>query len=391
MERTNSPDSLSPRPFDGWALDVALALDQALPGFLARTYGGSNLARQARFAAFAAIDLHRPDALAERLRRVAPPDCAPGTISPLAQIATCLLTLRPRRILEGVYGSCPDGLVGLFARLGDSPISPDPHIYRLSWSLFAEPHHRERAKLLIETQGTVTAARIRVVSHLDGVLLRRSVLDHLTTPGEVASLQEAVRLIKSLVPEADDIRLGQSLDALGSRVGSHRSRIRSLATWTLGWLEGMQNAPVAGPFPTDDPDFRLLFGKALLEAGRRFRNCLPDHLGHVATGRRLYYEWTKEPGAIIELHCLSDGQGQTFYSAGQVSGVANARLLPADLNAIRARLSTAGVLFNGASIGQRAPLFAFLKIFEDEGVGDTYTSFLDTLSAVGDEQPMGAA
>src|SRR5918998_2622840 len=101
----------------------------------------------------------------------------------------------------------------------------------------------------METQGTVTAARIRVVSHLDGVLLRGSVLDHLTTPAEVASLQEAVRLIKSLVPEADDIRLGQSLDALGSRIGSHRSRIKSLATWTLGWLEGMQQAPVAGPFP----------------------------------------------------------------------------------------------------------------------------------------------
>jgi hypothetical protein len=34
----------------------------------------------------------------------------------------------------------------------------------------------------METQGTVTAARIRVVSHLDGVLLRRSVLDRLTKP-----------------------------------------------------------------------------------------------------------------------------------------------------------------------------------------------------------------
>lgn len=391
MERTNSPDSFHPRPFNGWALDAALALDQAQKGFLARSFRGSHLARQARFAAFAAIDLHHPDALAERLRRVAPPDCAPGTISPLAQIATCLLTLRPRRILEGVYGSCPDGLVGLFARLGDSPISPDPHIYRLTWRLFAEPHHRQRAKLLMETEGTITAARIRVVSHLDGVLLRRSVLDHLTTPGEVASLQEAVRLIKSLVPEADDIRLGQSLDALGSRIGSHRSRIRSLATWTLGWLEGMQNAPVEGPFPKDDPDFHLLFGKALLEAGRRFRNCLPDHLGHVALGRRLYYEWTKEPGAIIELHCLSDGRGRTFYSAGQVSGVANARLLPDDLNAIRARLGRAGVLFRGARTDQRAPLFGFLNIFEDEDVGDAYASFLDTLAKAGDEQPIGVA
>jgi hypothetical protein len=153
----------------------------------------------------------------------------------------------------------------------------------------------------------------------------------------------------------------------------------------------MQNAPVAGPFPKDDPDLRLLFGRALLEAGRRFRNCLPDHLGHVALGRRLYYEWTKEPGAIIELHCLSDGRGRTFYSAGQVSGVANARLLPDDLNAIRARLSTTGVLFNGASVGQRAPLFGFLNIFEDEDAGDAYAGFLETMETLQDENAMGVA
>ena len=57
MARTNSPDSLSPRPFDGWALDAALALDQAHPGFLAHSFRGSNLARQARFAALAALPL----------------------------------------------------------------------------------------------------------------------------------------------------------------------------------------------------------------------------------------------------------------------------------------------------------------------------------------------
>jgi hypothetical protein len=108
-------------------------------------------------------------------------------------------------------------------------------------------------------------------------------------------------------------------------------------------------------------------------------------------GRRLYYEWTREPGAIIELHCLSDGRGRTFYSARQVSGVANARLLPNDLNAIRTRLSRAGVLFNGASIGQRAPLFEFLKIFEDEDVGDTYVSFLNTLADAGNRHSMEVA
>jgi hypothetical protein len=274
--------------------------------------------------------------------------------------------------------------------LGDSPISPDPHIYRLTWSLFAEPHHRERAKLLMETEGTITTARIRVVSHLDGILLRRSVLDRLATRDEVASLEEALRLIRRLVPEADDARIVQSLDALGPGVGNHWSRMQGLAAWTLGWLEGMQKAPVAGPFPEDDPDFRLLFGKALLETGRRFRNCLPKHLGHVAAGRKLFYEWVREPGGIIELQCLSDGQGQTFYAVGEIRGVANSWLLPDDLNAIRARLSGAGVLFKGARTGQRAPMYSLLDVFEDQDAGDAYAGFLGGLEDAGDGQPMGS-
>jgi hypothetical protein len=391
LERTNSPDLFRPRLFDGWALDVALALDQAHPGFLAQSFRGSILARQARFAAFAAIDLHHPGALVEALRKVAPSDFVSGTISPVAQIAAYLLSLRARCILNGLYGSCPDGVVGLFARLGDSPISPDPHVYRLAWSLFAEPQHRQRAKLLMQSEGTITAARIRVVSELDGILLRRSVLDRLATSSEVASFREAVRLIKSLVPEADETRLGQSLDALGPCNTNHRSRIQSLATWTLGWLEGMQTNPVEGPFPQDDADLRLLVGPALLDAGRRYRNCLPQHLGHVAVGRRLYYEWLQEPGAIIELNCLRNGQGQCYYSVGQIQGVRNAHLRPEVLNAIRARLIRGGVLFHGAAIGQQAPLYGLLNIFEDEDVGDTYVSFLDGLEETGDEQPIEVA
>jgi len=327
----------------------------------------------------------------ERLRKVAPPDFVSRTISPVAQIAGYLLTLRARRILDGLYGSCPDGVVGLFTRLGDSPISSDPHVYRLAWSLFAEPQQRQRAKLLMQTEGTITAARIRVVSELDGILLRRSVLDRLATPGEVASFREAIRLIQSLVPEADETRLGQSLDALGPAVGNHWSRMQGLAVWTLGWLEGMQKAPVTGPFRDNDPDLRLLFGKALLEAGRRYGNCVPKHLGYVAVGRRLYYEWLREPGAIIELNCFRNGQGQGYYSVGQIQGVRNAHLRPEVLNAIRARLIRGGVLFHGAAIGQQAPLYGLLNIFEDEDVGDTYVSFLDGLEETGDEQPIEVA
>jgi hypothetical protein len=141
----------------------------------------------------------------------------------------------------------------------------------------------------------------------------------------------------------------------------------------------MERAPIAGPFPQDDPDFRFLVGPALLDAGRRFRNCLPQQLGELALGRKLFFEWLPEPGAIVELYCLSDGRGRCYFHAGQIRGVNNARLLPGDLNAIRARLSTAGVLFRGADIRQQAPLFGLLNVFDDEGADQTFVSFLDDL------------
>jgi hypothetical protein len=233
----------------------------------------------------------------------------------------------------------------------------------------------------METEGTITAARIRVVSRLDSVLLRRPVLDRLSNPGEVTSLQEAVRLIQALVPDATDERLAQSLDTLGSQQGSRRSQARSLSAWVLGWLAKAQRVPVQGPVPQDDPDFRLLLGCDLAEVGRQYGNCLGQYVGHVAAGRRVFLEHVREPEAIIELYCLHDGAGRAYYTVGQIRGKCNARLLPHDLDAIRARLSRHGVLFAGAP-GSRATIYPMLEIYDDDNV---IGGFLDDLEVEGAE------
>jgi hypothetical protein len=153
----------------------------------------------------------------------------------------------------------------------------------------------------------------------------------------------------------------------------------------------MQQAPVEGPFSDDDPDFRLLVGQTLVQAGRRYRNCLAQHLGHVAAGRRLYYEWLHSPGAVVELHCLSDGQKRIHFSVGQIRGKGNSRLLPEVLNQIRRCLSCSGVLFNGVNTGRRAPLNGLLDIFEDVDADDAVVSFLDDLEAVCADRALRAA
>ncbi len=152
------------RPFSGWALEAAVALDQAHPGFLAKTLRASDLTRQVRFAALAAVHFEPPSVISERFYGISSSGTQPPSTDPMALIAQRLLDLPPGQVLQAVFGSCPKGLLGLFARLGDSPISPDRGVYRLAWSLYAEPQHRQRARLLMRTEGLITAAKLRVVS-----------------------------------------------------------------------------------------------------------------------------------------------------------------------------------------------------------------------------------
>jgi hypothetical protein len=289
--------------------------------------------------------------------------------------------------MEAAFDSCPQGFVSLLARLGDSPVSPDPRIYRLAWSLYADPRHRDRVKLLMQTEGTIAASKILVVSHLDGLLLRRSVLDRISTPAEVQRLQEAVRLIKSLVPDATDDRLAQSLDGLGPLDTSRRLQVGRLSAWVLGWLAKAERCPDQGPLPHDDPDFRLLGGRDLAEVGRRYRNCLGQYVGHIAAGRRVFYEWTRDPGAVIELHCLHDGTGRTYYTVGQIRGRRNARLLSHDLDVIRARLSQHGILFAGAPVGSGTSMSTLLQVYDD---ADGFAGLLDNLGMEVEGQVMVA-
>lgn len=137
---------------------------------------------------------------------------------------------------------------------------------------------------------------------------------------------------------------------------------------------------MTGPLPENDPEFRLLVGRALIHAGCRYRNCIAGHLGQVAAGQKLIYEWLGELGAVIELNCLFDSSGKTYFSTGQIEGVGNSEPPIQVLNAIRSLLSQHGVLFTGAATGQFDLMKRLLAIYNDYAdwdVGDTYASLVD--------------
>jgi hypothetical protein len=327
----NSCQSHRPRPFGGFYLETACLLDAACPGFLNRVLYASNLRRAAIFAALAEIKLDGIDEAVSRLRSFAPTFCDPH-LDIWAQVARALLTLRAREVIQAIYGSVPDGFLGLLARIGADPLPRG--VYRLAHALYADPGQRVRAKLLRQSPGRVTADMVEVAARLDPVLLHQNVLVRVRNVGHVETMHAAIALIRALVPQANDEALHRSLDGL-------RPSDKDMARWIEVWLRRATQVPYAPPILANDPDLRVLNGHDLVRLARRFHNCGADRVGHVAAGLRCYLEWIGDGGpAVIELRRLSGGH----FLVEDLRGPKN-RDLDLDLaERIRAKLSTSGVL-----------------------------------------------
>ena len=150
-------------------------LDAACPGYLNRVLYASTLKRAIQFAAYSEIGFSQPEAMAARLRALALDACCP-TLDPVAQIARFLIALCPRDIARAVFGSVPEGFLGVLGRLGGDPL-PDPADYRLAFSLFADPTNKARAKLLRQKGGQVSAKHLRIAATLSSVLVHQQVFE----------------------------------------------------------------------------------------------------------------------------------------------------------------------------------------------------------------------
>lgn len=320
-----------PRSFSGSYLETACLLDAACPGTLNRLLYASNLRRAAVFAALAEIKLGGITDIAARLLPLAPAVCYPD-LDIWAQAARALLTLRAREIVQAIYGSAPDGYLGLLARIGGDPLPRG--VYRLAYALYADPAQQVRAKLLRQTPGRITADVIETAARLDPVLLHQQVLQRVRDVGQVDTVHAALTLIRALVPQANDEALHRSLDGL-------RQSDKDLARWIERWLRRSTRVPYAPPIPANDTDLRVLNGPEMVELGRRFRNCAADRVGHLAAGMRCYVEWTGNGGpAVVELRRLS---GDHFLIE-DMRGPKNCDLDPAFAERIRSKLSSFGVL-----------------------------------------------
>lgn len=338
-----------PKLFHGSYLEIACVLDAACPGFLGRVLYASDLRRSVTFVALAEFALKGPMELVARLSSISP-CCRSVDPDDYSQIARTLVNVRARKIISAIFGSAPDGFVGLLARLGADPL-PDLADYHLAYTLFADPQHTARAKLLRQSSGRLSAEKIKVAAKLDPALLHVAAFERIGDMQRVDALHAALAIIRALVPEATDETLHRSL-------GSLSPNDHSLAKWVQCWLRRMTRVPNLPPIPFDDPDLRVLHGCDMVEIGRRFQNCAATRLGYLALGTRAYAEWIG-PGepAVVELRGLSNGG----FVIEDIKGVNNSEPNPEVGAAIRQKLASMGI-FSFAGPGESSKSNAIVHL-----------------------------
>lgn len=111
--------------------------------------------------------MHQPEVFQARGAERAPDAMADiaHLESEVAKAARALVLLKPHKVIECLYGSCPDGRLGVFGRFGSAPLY-GAETYRLAFEMFSRPENKLRAKVLGQLAGQVRAEHVMVVAGL---------------------------------------------------------------------------------------------------------------------------------------------------------------------------------------------------------------------------------
>jgi hypothetical protein len=348
-------ERLAARPIPaGWALDAVLRCDEAHAGFHSFLCRASNLRRQGAFMALSQLERGRPEVLASAIKR--------GSMradwvdaDPFAIIAQGLMSIRVKNLVQAIFGSSAEGLVGTLSRCRDNPL--DELTYDTLFFLHDDPKERRRADLLRQVE-RVTDDVVEVVWRLPAALLRKEVLLSIRRPEDVGRCNSALTFIRRLHPGLTDEDLCRSLSQIG--VGSN------FAIWVRRWVDRADTLPPAPlPYAGDEALKPLVSASDLKEAGRRHGNCLASKATLVALGRVVYYDFRGHGGAVAEVVALSEGR----WLLDSVYGPKNGRPAPEAVKMIRASLQAAGVLVaarhtHGHEVGEVAKM---LRVSEFDG------------------------
>ncbi|MXN67477.1 hypothetical protein GR183_21430 [Stappia sp. GBMRC 2046] len=320
-----------PRPIVGWPLAPAIALDKQAPGFLVNLFEASHLRRQSLFAVFSTVNITSEGASGFLQQLDGTANEAYNLANPMEAFARALCQRKCRDLVRAAFGSFENGLMGALGRIGGGPLDR-PHLYRELVSFFQEREHRAKARTLRHVR-VMSSETIKVLRTLDPLWVSNPhLVDMCSRHGSASGLNEALRFIRSYCSGADDHALRRSIKMVGPA--------STTDAFFQEWFRKADRFPTGPEIRTDR--FRPLSSATdMIEAGRRFRNCLGKKIRDVLLGRYYYLEWAVSPGAVVELKPLSDGRN---WLVEAIYGHDNTSLHHELLRNIRADLCDAGLL-----------------------------------------------
>ena len=267
----------------GWCTAPLVKLDDAAPGVLARVLTAAPARRQAIFAALAAQE--------EKVGV-----CDAGDDLFPTSFAEVIRHGRSNDILRRAFGSIPEGLPSMLTQIGERPL-PRAKDYLALRALLTDSD--ARAAEALRGAGRITCRKLDVLNALDPRWRHANTLERIDSGGEALLFNQAIGFIQSLNLKATDEVVAGAID--GMRPTSTLARLLDR------FLQRADQLP-PHPIAASDNELRpLLSMRSVLDAGRRYRNCLRHRLADVAVGRMALAEFRGE--CLVEFRPLTVGAG----------------------------------------------------------------------------------
>lgn len=202
----------------------------------------------------------------------------------------------PATSCAGRSAKSPEGLSGVLAQIGERPL-PRPRDYIALHDLLGDEDTRAAAAL--RGSGRITCRKLDVLNALDPRWRHANTLERIDSGGEALMFNQAVAFIQSLNSKATD-------EAVAGAIALMRPT-STLARLLDRFLQRADRLP-SHPIAAGDNELRpLLTIRDVLDAGRRYRNCLRHRLADVAAGRMALAEFRGE--CLVEFRPFTAGVG----------------------------------------------------------------------------------
>lgn len=202
----------------------------------------------------------------------------------VAAVAETVLRGRLREAIPVALGRSPPGLERALGRLGETAWTAEA--YRKLIDLLAEA----KAAKLLRHADVIDADAVARLGRLPGPMGRALGLAGQITDDAATAVAEAAGAIAC-----------RSGAAAAEAATARWAEVETEAGLFEAVREDLYPEPPPPPFEGTERLRPLTTKAALREAARRYNNCLATRVTHAVGGFSAYYEWTSNPGAIVEI------------------------------------------------------------------------------------------